>query len=158
MSFSVRPADYQSRLAVKEAALKKERKKKKTFLFPRMDKELADQTKEGVRRIRGWTLLSSKVAWAGKPVQRVRKRASSSGEVLAVWAVFCEFLWNVRTTQSRVLCISALHFGRQTAEELLVPVSDLMNLGASSMSMILHFHAACSPSFPLHQLWQKLSL
>ena len=29
MSFSVRPADYQSRLAVKEAALKKERKKKK---------------------------------------------------------------------------------------------------------------------------------
>ena len=29
MSFSVRPADYQSRLAVKEAALKKERKKEK---------------------------------------------------------------------------------------------------------------------------------
>ena len=56
MSFSVRPADYQSRLAVKEAALKKERKKekkKKTSLFPRMDKELADQTKEGVRRIQG---------------------------------------------------------------------------------------------------------
>ena len=157
MSFSVRLADYQSRLAVKEADLKKKKKKgkekkTKTFLFPRMDKELADQSKEGGRRIQGWTLLSSKVAWAGKPVQRMRKRASPSGEVPAVCAVFCEFLWNVRTTQSRVLCSSALHFGCQTAEELLVPVSDLMNLGASSMSMILHFHAPCFPSFPLHQL------
>lgn len=48
MSFSVRPADYQSRLAVKEAALKerKERKKKTKPFFPRMDKELADQTKK----------------------------------------------------------------------------------------------------------------
>ena len=37
MSFSVRPADYQSRLAVKEAALKKERKKekKKTLQNPK---------------------------------------------------------------------------------------------------------------------------
>ena len=86
MSFSVRPADYQSRLAVKEAALKKQNKTK--LSFSQNGQRISSQTKEEVRRMQGWTLLSSKVAWAGKPVQRVKKRASPSGEVPALWVSF----------------------------------------------------------------------
>lgn len=45
MSFSVRPADYQSRLAVKEAALKKERKKKKNLSFSQNGQRISRSNK-----------------------------------------------------------------------------------------------------------------
>lgn len=55
-----------------------------------MDKELADQTKEGVRRIQGWTLLSSKVLELGN--QREGERGPLLQEVPALCTVLRIFV------------------------------------------------------------------